>query len=102
ATSGLTGWCALVGGNDGITESFSFTEVDRLLSFGGQLSGAHWARTADRAGAAVAIEGLSDPHRDYLAAGGSGFVLGDGTLTYAHEQILELYYRAQLPWPLND
>ena len=90
-----------LGWNDGKTESFAFTEVDRLLSFGGQLSGSHWRRTEDRAGAAVAIEGLSDPHRDYLAAGGSGFLLGDGALNYAQEQIFELYYRAELPWPLN-
>ena len=59
-------------------------------------------RTDDRIGAAVAIEGLSGPHRDYLAAGGSGFLLGDGRLDYAQEQILELYYRLQLPWPFND
>jgi len=101
ADEGETGVFARVGWNDGKTESFAFTEVDRLLSFGGQLSGSHWRRTEDRAGAAVAIEGLSDPHRDYLAAGGSGFLLGDGTLNYAHEQIFELYYRAELPWPLN-
>jgi high affinity Mn2+ porin len=102
ADDGETGVFARVGWNDGNTESFAFTEVDRLLSLGGQLSGSHWTRTADRVGAALAVEGLSGPHRDYLAAGGSGFLLGDGTLTYAHEQILELYYRAQLPWPLND
>jgi carbohydrate-selective porin OprB len=101
ADDGETGVFARLGWNDGHTESFAFTEVDRLLSFGGQVSGSHWARSQDRAGAAVAIEGLSGPHRDYLAAGGSGFLLGDGTLTYAHEQILEVYYRAQLPWPLN-
>jgi high affinity Mn2+ porin len=102
ADDGETGVFGRVGWNDGHTESFAFTEVDSLLSFGGQLSGSHWQRTEDRAGAAVAIEGLSGPHRDYLAAGGSGFLLGDGTLTYAHEQIFELYYRAQLPWPPND
>jgi hypothetical protein len=102
ADDGETGVFARVGWNDGQTESFAFTEVDRLLSFGGQLSGSRWRRAEDRAGAAVAIEGLSGPHRDYLAAGGSGFLLGDGTLSYAHEQIFELYYRAQLPWPLND
>jgi high affinity Mn2+ porin len=102
ADNGDTGVFARLGWNDGRTESFAFTEVDRLLSFGGQVSGSHWTRTDDRVGAAVAIEGLSNPHRDYLAAGGSGFLLGDGTLDYAGEQILELYYRAQLPWPLND
>ncbi len=99
---GETGVFARIGWNDGRTESFAFTEVDRLLSVGGQLSGTHWARADDRLGAALAIEGLSGPHRDYLAAGGSGFLLGDGALSYAHEQIFELYYRVPLPWPLNN
>ena len=35
-------------------------------------------------------------------AGGSGFLLGDGRLSYGREQILEVYYRAQFSWPLND
>jgi carbohydrate-selective porin OprB len=102
ADEGETGMFARLGWNDGHTESFAFTEVDRLLSVGGQLSGAHWWRKEDRVGAAAAIEGLSDPHRDYLAAGGYGFLLGDGALRYAHEQIFELYYRADLPWPLHE
>jgi len=102
ADDGETGAFARMGWNDGRTESFAFTEVDRLISVGGQVSGRHWTRTDDRLGAALAVEGLSDPHREYLAAGGSGFLLGDGRLSYGHEQILELYYRAQLPWPLND
>jgi high affinity Mn2+ porin len=73
-----------------------------VLSLGGQLSGRHWFRPEDRVGAAVAVEGLSQPHRDYLAAGGSGFLLGDGHLDYGHEQILEVYYRADIPWPANE
>src|SRR5262249_34448849 len=71
------------------------------MSFGGQVSGVHWWRREDRLGVAVAIEGLSDPHRDYLAAGGSGFLLGDGALSYAHEQVFEAYYRFDLPSPLS-
>ena len=102
ADDGETGVFARVGWNDGNTESFAFTEVDRLFSVGGQVAGSHWNRAEDRIGTAVAVQGLSDPHRDYLAAGGSGFLLGDGRLDYAREQILEVYYRAQLPWPLND
>lgn len=98
ADEGATGVFARFGWNDGKTESFAFTEVDRLASIGGQLSGVHWRRADDVAGAAVAIEGLSGPHRDYLAAGGAGFLLDDGRLDYAHEQILEAYYRLQLPW----
>jgi high affinity Mn2+ porin len=98
ADDGASGVFARLGWNDGRTESFAFTEVDRLTSVGGQLSGVHWRRAEDVAGAAVAVEGLSGPHRAYLAAGGLGFLLGDGRLDYAHEQILEAYYRVQLPW----
>jgi high affinity Mn2+ porin len=95
ADEGETGLFVRLGWNDGKTEDFVFTEVDRVASFGGQLSGIHWHRAADRFGAAYVVEGLSAVHREYLAAGGSGFLLGDGRLDYAHEQILESYYRAQ-------
>lgn len=96
ADDGNTGLFMRAGWDDGATETFVFTEVDRQLSGGLQLSGVHWGRATDVAGLGVVAEGLSGPHRDYLAAGGSGFVLGDGRLDYAHEQILELYYRWQL------
>lgn len=98
ADDGASGVFARVGWNDARTEDFAFTEVDRVASAGAELSGVHWRRADDVAGAAVAVEGLSGPHRDYLAAGGLGFLLGDGRLTYAHEEILEAYYRLQLPW----
>ena len=98
ADHGATGVFARLGWNDGKTESFAFTEVDRLASVGGEVSGSHWQRADDVAGIALADEGLSAWHREYLAAGGLGFLLGDGRLDYAHEQILETYYRLQLPW----
>jgi carbohydrate-selective porin OprB len=98
---GESGLFMRLGWNDGKTEDFAFTEVDRVASFGGQLSGTHWRRVDDRLGGGVAIEGLSAPHRDYLAAGGMGFLLGDGRLAYGHEQILETYYRAQWLWSLG-
>ena len=96
ADDGNTGVFMRAGWNDGSTETFVFTEVDRQVSGGAQLSGVHWARKEDQLGAAVVVEGLSSPHHEYLAAGGSGFILGDGRLNYAHEQIAEVYYRAQL------
>ncbi len=98
ADGGDTGVFMRLGWQDGKTEDFAFTEVDRHASAGGQLSGIHWARGEDRLGVGLVLEGLSDAHRDYLAAGGSGFLLGDGRLNYAHEQILETYYRAQWSW----
>jgi high affinity Mn2+ porin len=92
ADHGDTGLFARAGWNDGRNESFVFTEVDRTLSGGIQLSGVHWGRAADHLGVAFAINALSPAHRDYLAMGGAGFTLGDGALNYAREQIVEVYY----------
>jgi hypothetical protein len=102
ADDGDTGVFMRLGWNDGHTESFVFTEVDRLVSLGGQLAGVRWRRSEDCIGMGLVAEGLSGPHRDYLAAGGSGFVLGDGRLNYAHEQIFEIYYRAGWSWTIGQ
>ena len=96
ADEGETGVFARLGWNDGKTETFAFTEVDRLATVGLQLSGVHWWRPKDVLGVAYAVDGLSPEHRHYLERGGAGFVLGDGKLNYALEQILEVYYRVQL------
>jgi high affinity Mn2+ porin len=98
ADDGDTGLFMRLGWNDAATEDFAFTEVDRDVSLGGQLSGVHWRRSDDQLGVGLSDSGLSDPHRAYLAAGGSGFTLGDGRLNYAHEEIFEAYYRAQWSW----
>ena len=95
ADGGDTGLFMRAGWNDGRTESFAFTEVDRSLSGGFQLSGTHWGRDTDHVAIAIAIDALSSPHRDYLALGGNGFVLGDGALRYGREQIVEAYYNYQ-------
>jgi high affinity Mn2+ porin len=96
ADDGETGVFARIGWNDGHTEDFAFTEVDRHLSAGVQMSGVHWGRTNDRLGIANVWHGLSPEHRDYLADGGIGFLLGDGKLNYGLEQIFETYYRIQI------
>jgi high affinity Mn2+ porin len=95
ADEGESGLFMRLGWNDGKTEDFVFTEVDRHASIGGQLSGIHWRRADDRLGMGFVLEGLSAEHRQYLEAGGLGFLLGDGRLNYAHEQVFETYYRAQ-------
>jgi high affinity Mn2+ porin len=92
ADHGDTGLFARAGWNDGHTESFAYTEVDRTLSGGFQLSGTHWGRPQDHLGIALAVDALSSDHRDYLALGGHGFVLGDGALDYGLERIAEAYY----------
>jgi high affinity Mn2+ porin len=85
-----TGW------NEGSNESFAYTEVNDSAQGGGDLSGLLWKRSLDRLGVAVVSNGLSTPHREYLALGGLGFLLGDGTLRYGRENILETYYTAHL------
>jgi hypothetical protein len=96
---GETGLFARAGWNDGATETFCFTEADWALSAGAQVGGGAWRRGDDRLGAAVAVNGLSAAHRDYLAAGGLGFELGDGKLAYRPETIVEAYYLVQpLRW----
>jgi high affinity Mn2+ porin len=80
------------GWNDGQSESWAFTEIDQSVSTGLNLKGALWSRPKDEVGLAFVVNGLSDAHRDYLAAGGIGFIIGDGRLNYAHEEIVELYY----------
>lgn len=78
--------------NDGRTETFAFTEIDRSLAVGSVFKGAAWGRSQDSAGVALYANGLRAAHRDYLAAGGQGFFLGDGRLNYRGERILEAYY----------
>lgn len=79
--------------NDGKTQTWFFTEIDRSLSLGGVLKGTSWKRTNDEVGLAFVGNGISAPHRDYLAAGGYGFIIGDGKLNYSTELIAELYYK---------
>ncbi len=85
-----------LGWSDGHNESFAFTEVDRTASFGGDFAGERWHRKHDKLGAAFVLNALSSEHRQYLALGGQGFLLGDGRLTYGREKIFEGYYTAHL------
>ena len=83
--------------DDGKNETWAFTEIDNSLSLGATSSGARWHRPGDRLGLAAVANGISPTHRAYLAAGGYGFIIGDGALNYGHEFITELYYSIDLP-----
>src|SRR5262249_4419308 len=82
---GRAGW------NDGQNESFAYTEVDDTIELG-----ADWRRGIHQVGLVGISNGLSGPHREYLRLGGKGFLLGDGTLSYGSEWILETYWRAMV------
>ncbi len=84
------------GWNEGRNESFAYTEADRSIAFGGDLDGRLWLRPHDRLGLASVTNFLSGDHREYLALGGLGFILGDGKLNYLPERIIEGYYTFHL------
>jgi hypothetical protein len=95
------GLFARAGWNNGKYESYSYTEVNNAVEAGLQIPGKLWKRARDHAGLAFASNGISRLHQEYLAAGGLGFQLGDGALTYGREQILEAYYNLQMPLGLS-
>jgi high affinity Mn2+ porin len=87
---------ARAGWNNGRTESFAYTEIDQTFTVGLGASGAMWHRGHDRAGLALVTNAISKDHQAYLAAGGYGFLVGDGALNYGRENILETYYTAHV------
>jgi high affinity Mn2+ porin len=80
------------GWNEGQHESYAYTEVDQTAEIGIGGSGKRWHRRFDRAGLVFVSNGISRDHQEYLALGGSGFLLGDGRLNYGRENIVETYY----------
>jgi len=84
------------GWNEGHHESFAYTEANSSVEVGGDVRGGGWTRPNDKIGAVFIVNGLSEDHREYLADGGLGFLLGDGRLTYGTERIFEAYYNARL------
>ena len=83
---------ARYGWSDGKTESWAFTQIDRSLSGGLSIPGRLWKRSGDTVGVAAVRNYLAGDDRRFLAAGGMGFIIGDGRLNYAPETIAEAYY----------
>ena len=77
---------------DGATETYAFTEIDHSVSAGVSIKGSAWGRAQDTLGVAIARNGISSVRRNYLAAGGLSFFIGDGRLNYRPEVIFETFY----------
>ncbi len=80
------------GWNEGQHESFAYTEVDQTVELGVDYAGRSWGRANDKIGLAFVSNAIKRDHQEYLKLGGLGFLLGDGKLNYAREDILEGYY----------
>jgi high affinity Mn2+ porin len=87
--------------NDGRTQNWMFTEMDRAVSAGLSLKGGRWNRPGDTVGLGGNIGWISEGRRRYLEAGGIGFITGDGALRGGPEYVAEAFYDAALAPGLN-
>jgi len=81
-----------LGWSDGKSEPWSFTDVDSSGSLGLSVKGAAWNRPNDTIAIAGIVNRISKVHATYLQQGGTGILVGDGTLSYGAEKIIETYY----------
>jgi len=82
---------------NGQYEEFAFTQVQESVSAGVVLTGAQWGRDNDAVGLGVVADGIFKQEQAYLAAGGTGIIIGDGALNYGGEEVVETYYKF-VPW----
>ncbi|MCR0985839.1 carbohydrate porin [Roseomonas populi] len=87
--------------NDGRTQNWMFTEMDRAISGGLSLKGASWNRPEDTVGLAGNVGWASAGRRQYLASGGIGFITGDGALRGGPEYAIEAFYDAAVAPGVN-
>ena len=79
-----------IGWNDGRSTT---SNIDESLQIGADTSGRRWHRDADRAGAALVVNGLTMAHRHNLEQlVGSGFE----PFAYRAERAIEAYYNVQV------
>ena len=92
--------------NNGQTATWAFTPIDQSASIGIRIKGEMIKRPEDHFGIAYVANGASVDHKNYLAAGGYDFMLGDGKLPhYGLEQIIEIFYKVKLTqwlWVTGD
>ncbi|WP_338665481.1 carbohydrate porin [Pararoseomonas sp. SCSIO 73927] len=87
--------------NDGRTQNWMFTEMDRAVSGGLSLKGGRWGRKEDTVGLGANIGWASAGRRQYLSSGGIGFITGDGALRGGPEYAIEAYYDAAVAPGVN-
>lgn len=81
-----------IGWNNGQCESWTFTDVNWTTSLGISINGEKWHRKGDNVGVLYIISGASKANQDFLKAGGTDILDGDGNLNYNPERVLETYY----------
>lgn len=88
--------------NDGTTEEWNYTDADASLSGGVSVKGGRWGRSNDAFGVGLVNSTISGQHQLFLANGGQGMMLGEGSLPkYDDERAFETYYAAKIFDPLT-
>jgi high affinity Mn2+ porin len=85
-----------LGWNDGHEETWTYTDVNWTASLGVSVKGEAWRRPGDTFGLAGIVSGASRANQQFLEAGGTDMLDGDGSLSYSPEKILETYYDFQI------
>ena len=81
-----------LGWTPGQLETWTYTDVDRSVSLGVSIKGDAWSRHGDSFGFAYIVSGASAANQQFLKAGGTDMLDGDGNLNYKPEKVLETYY----------
>ena len=81
-----------VGWNDGQTTPWNYTDTNHSASVGVSVKGGWWHRPDDTFALAGCVSGISSANEQFLKAGGTGILDGDGALNYGYEKNLETYY----------
>lgn len=81
-----------LGWNDGVQQAWVYTDGNWVVSLGLSVKGEAWQRSDDIFGLAGVMDGASRQNQEFLEAGGTGILDGDGALTYGTEKVVETYY----------
>jgi high affinity Mn2+ porin len=81
-----------LGWNDGHEAAWTYTDANWSASAGASIKGAAWCRPDDTVGILGVVSGASRDQQEFLEAGGTGILNGDGALNYSPEKVLETYY----------
>jgi hypothetical protein len=79
---------------DGKTEVYAYTSTDRSATLGVLAHGTSWSRPKDVAGLGGNLGWISATHAKYLGMGGVDGFVGDGAISAAAEQSLDVFYAA--------
>ena len=81
-----------LGWNDGHEAAWVYSDANWSASLGVSVKGAGWNRPDDTLALAGILSGASADQIEFLKAGGTGILNGDGNLSYSPEKVLETYY----------